>query len=58
MDLYTQIIAAYPELEITENDDKFGKNGIIKLQDDGDGIPYIASWNYEKSIPQGLKLGK
>jgi hypothetical protein len=58
MDLYTQIIATYPELAITENDDKFGKNGVIKLQDDGDGVQYIASWNYEKPIPNGLKLGK
>jgi hypothetical protein len=58
MDLYTKIIAVYPELEITETDDKFGKNGLIKLQDDGDGVQYIASWNYEKAIPKGLKVGK
>ena len=58
MDLYTQIIAAYPELEISDTNDKFGKSEVIKLQDDGDGVQYIASWNYEKPIPKGLKLGK
>jgi hypothetical protein len=58
MDLYTQIIAAYPELKITETEDKFGKDGVIKLQDDGDGIQYVLLWNYEKPIPKGMKVGK
>jgi len=57
MDLYSQIIEVYPELKITEQDDPFFK-GIVKLQDDGDGVQYIAEWNYSKPIPDGLKLGK
>ena len=55
MDLYSKIIAVYPELE---NGDFFYRGTII-LQDDSDGKgPYIAAWNYEKPIPKGLKLGK
>jgi len=44
----------YPEL--TPND---FINGTIVLQDDADGLgAYIAVWNYDKPIPQGMKLGK
>jgi hypothetical protein len=57
MDLYSQIIAAYPELTIKEGYDPFN-NGVIQLQDDGDGIQYLAKWEYSKPIPDGLKLGK
>ena len=57
MDLYTQIIAVYPELTIKEGFDPFN-NGVIQLQDDGDGIQYIAKWDYDKPLPSGLKLGK
>ena len=57
MDLYSQIIAAYPELTIKEGFDPFN-NGAIQLQDDGDGIQYIAKWEYSEPIPAGLKLGK
>lgn len=32
--------------------------GSILLRDDGDGIQYIAKWNYAEPIPDGLKLGK
>jgi len=32
--------------------------GIILLKDDGDGIQYIAKWEYSKPIPEGLSLGK
>lgn len=53
MDLYTQIKNAYPEIFDGEFSD-----GSIELRDDGDGIPYIAKWEYEQPIPQGLKLGK
>ena len=54
-DLYSQIIAVYPEL--AEGD--YFYRGIITLQDDSDGKgQYIAAWNYEKPIPKGLKLGK
>jgi hypothetical protein len=53
MALYDQIIAIYPEL----TDNEFA-GGIIRLQDDGDGIAYIAKWEYSKPIPEGLKVGK
>lgn len=55
MNLFEQIIAVYPEL--TEED--FGLFGSIKLQDDSDGLgAYIVKWDYDKPIPEGLKLGK
>jgi len=57
MNLYNQIISIYPELTITPEKDEF-LNGSIRLQDDGDGIAYIAKWEYPKPIPDGLKLGK
>jgi hypothetical protein len=54
MTLLEQIIAAYPEL--SEND---FANGSIRLQDDSDGQgAYIAKWDYEKPIPDGLTVGK
>jgi hypothetical protein len=52
--MWEKIIAVYPEL----TDADFGMNGVISLQDDGDGIDYIARWDYSKPIPDGLKLGK
>jgi len=52
--VYEQIIAVYPELTTQEF-----INGTIVLQDDADGLgAYIAVWNYDKPIPQGMKLGK
>ena len=55
MELWEKIIEAYPEILPT---DKF-RDLEIYLQDDGDGNgAYIRSWNYSKSIPKGLKLGK
>ena len=55
MDLFTEIITTYPEL----SDEHFNvKTGIILLQDDGDGVQYIAKWEYSKPIPEGLHLGK
>ena len=55
MSLYDDLIAALPELE---NSDAFLKN-IIVLQNDSDGVgDYIAKWNYEQPIPEGLTLGK
>ena len=55
MDLFTQIVAAYPEL----TQDNFGGTGEIILRDDSDGKgAYIAKWEYSKPIPNGLKLGK
>jgi hypothetical protein len=55
MDLYNQIIEAYPEL----TDEDFASRGKIRLQDDSDGVgAYIAKWEYSQPIPEGLTLGK
>jgi hypothetical protein len=54
MDIIEAIIAAYPEINITDNFMDLG----IYLVDDGDGIVYIAKWNYSKPIPDGLSVGK
>ena len=55
MELWEQIIAAYPEIKPTDN---FARLGIY-LSDDSDGLgAYIAKWDYEQPIPNGLKLGK
>ena len=55
MNLYEQIIAAYPEL--TPND--FAPLGVVNLRDDSDGVgAYIEKWEYDKPIPDGLTLGK
>jgi hypothetical protein len=54
MELWEKVIAAYPELNST---DDFRKLGIF-LKDDGDGVAYIDRWEYSKPIPAGLKLGK
>jgi hypothetical protein len=50
-----EIIAVYPELTI---DDFKPQSGCITLRDDGDGVIYIAKWDYSKPIPAGMKLGK
>jgi len=55
MDLFTQITAVYPEL--TEQDFR-PITGSISLYDDGDGIQYIAKWEYSKPLPAGMKIGK
>jgi hypothetical protein len=53
--MFNKIIETYPEL--TGND--FAPDfGSILLKDDGDGIVYIAKWEYTKPIPDGMKLGK
>jgi hypothetical protein len=55
MSLWETIKEVYPEL--TSED--FDNNGSILLQDDSDGVgAYIAKWEYDQPIPQGLKLGK
>jgi hypothetical protein len=54
MSKWQTITASYSEL----TDDDFGRNGSIELHDDGDGVDYIARWDYSKPIPDGLKLGK
>ena len=54
MDLFNQIVAVYPELEPKD----FDVRGSIELRDDGDGIQYIAKWDYSQPIPTGLTVGK
>lgn len=53
--LFNQIIEAYPELT---DADFFPETGVIHLKDDGDGVAYIAKWDYTKPLPDGMKLGK
>lgn len=56
LNLYEKIIAAYPEL--VELNELFF-DGTIQLQNDSDGAgDYVLTWNYEKPLPDGLKLGK
>jgi len=54
MKLWEKIIETYPEIQPT---DSFRELGIY-LQNDGDGIDYIAKWEYSQPIPEGLSLGK
>jgi len=55
MNIVETILDAYPTL----NGDVFHPiTGSILLKDDGDGIVYIAEWNLDKPIPEGLKVGK
>ena len=54
MELWEKIIAAYPEISPTD----IFRNLGIHLQDDGDGVAYIAKWEYSEPIPEGLTLGK
>lgn len=55
MDLFTQITEVYPELTTADFSPRLGS---ILLFDDGDGVQYIAKWEYSKPLPEGLKLGK
>jgi hypothetical protein len=55
MTIYDTIIEAYPELTTA---DFVPHSGSITLADDGDGVVYLAKWDYSKPIPAGLKLGK
>lgn len=53
--MFDKIVKVYTELTSVD----FAPNtGTISLKDDGDGIVYIAKWEYSKPIPEGLKLGK
>lgn len=53
MTLWEKIVAVYPELTNRDFD------AVIILQNDSDGKgDFIAKWDYEKPIPEGLKLGK
>jgi hypothetical protein len=55
MELWEKIVAAFPEIDPTDNFKSLG----IYLQNDSDGVgAYIAKWEYSEPIPKGLKLGK
>jgi hypothetical protein len=55
MELWEKIIKTYPEIKPT--DDFIGLG--IYLLDDSDGLgAYIAKWDYDQPIPEGLTLGK
>jgi len=54
MELWEKVIAAFPEISATDSFSDLG----IRLQDDGDGVAYIAKWEYSEPLPKGLKLGK
>lgn len=55
MDLFNKLVETYSDLT---NADFLPSTGTILLQDDGDGVQYIAKWEYDQPIPDGLKLGK
>jgi hypothetical protein len=55
MSLFDELVVIYPELT---NADFDPESGSITLKDDGDGIGYIAKWDYDQPIPDGLTLGK
>lgn len=55
MTIYETIIEAYPEL--ADNKQIFIRDIVIQDDSDGEG-PYLAKWNYDEPIPNGLKLGK
>lgn len=48
---------AYPELEDRHFEPGHPDQKIL-LFDDGDGVAYIKKWDYEKPLPEGLKIGK
>lgn len=54
MNLWEKIQETYPELTNAD----FGQNGCIELRDEGDGVVYIAKWEYSKPLPEGMKVGK
>jgi hypothetical protein len=55
MELWEQIIAAYPEINPTDNFRELG----IWLRDDSDGLgAYIYQWEYSQPLPEGMKVGK
>ena len=55
MELWEKIIAAYPEINPTDDFKELG----IWLRDDSDGLgAYIYQWEYSKPLPEGMKVGK
>jgi hypothetical protein len=55
MELWEKIIETYPEINPANDFRQLG----IYLQDDSDGLgAYIAKWDYDQPIPEGLTLGK
>lgn len=55
MTIYEIVIAEYPELE----NSRLLIDGTIEIRNDSDGKgDYVNIWNYEKPLPESLKLGK
>ena len=52
--MYEIIKEIYPEL----TDADFVIGGPIQLVDEGDGVIYIAKWEYSQPLPEGMKVGK
>jgi hypothetical protein len=55
MSLFQEITKIYADLT---DFDFHPKTGSILVEDDGDGIAYIAKWDYSQPIPKGMKIGK
>lgn len=55
MTLDAYIKENYPKLT---DKDFMPETGTIHLKDDGDGVVYIAKWEYTQPVPDGLKVGK
>jgi len=56
MSIWDKIVKEYAELADRDFD---REDGSILLKNDGDGQgDYIAKWEYDKPIPEGLTLGK
>ena len=53
--MFDELVAIYPNLISKDFDPSYGS---IILADDGDGIVYIAKWEYDQPIPDGFTLGK
>ena len=55
MTIYDTISEIYPELTTADFNPI---EGLILLADDGDGVVYLAKWEYSKPIPKDMKVGK
>ncbi len=52
---YDKIVEIYPELLTIPR----AFDDLIELQDDSDGKgAWIVFWNYDKPLPEGMKIGK
>lgn len=53
MELWEQIIDAYPEIKATDNFRELG----IHIRDNGNGA-FIEKWEYSQPLPDGMKIGE